>query len=204
MNNFLNAIRQKGQQNLLLAAALLLALLVATILAAGQDVSAQVEKVTICHRTDSVKHPYNRIEVDADAADGNTGNDNGKGDHSQHTGPVGTSEAVTQALKDDHKNWGDIIPAHHNYAGLNWDANGQAVYNNGCKYTSNNTTTDDDGDVLGGTTQNDQSNQATAAAGGVGAGFGGGAGSITASALGLAASLGMLGYGAFSLLRKNS
>jgi hypothetical protein len=94
----------------------------------------QPAKVTICHRTDSVVNPYQQETVDADSADGNTGNDNGQADHSEHTGPVATSEAFAQALKDAHQKWGDIIPPHDNYAGLNWTAEGQAVYNNDCNY----------------------------------------------------------------------
>lgn len=94
------------------------------------------DKVTICHATDAVNNPYVRLTVDADSADGDTANDNGQGDHSEHTGPVATSEAVAQQLKDLKTAWGDIIPAHDNYAGLNWDATGQAVYNNNCNYAT--------------------------------------------------------------------
>ena len=133
-------------------------------------------KVTICHRTDSVTNPYVQESVDVDSADGNTGNDNGQGDHSEHTGPVATSETVAQALKDNHENWGDIIPQHDNYAGLNWTAEGQAVYNNGCNYatpttTENPGTTTTPGSVLGaGTTTNPQ---VVAPQGAVAAGAGG-------------------------------
>lgn len=93
-------------------------------------------KVTICHRTDSVTNPYNQQSVDADSADGDTGNDNGQGDHSEHTGPVATSQTFAQQLKDNKQNWGDIIPPHDNYGGLNWSTEGQAVYNNGCNYVT--------------------------------------------------------------------
>jgi hypothetical protein len=93
-------------------------------------------KVTICHRTDAVNNPYVKITVDADAADGNTGNDNGQGDHSTHTGPIATSEAVAQQLKDNHQMWGDIIPPHDNFAGLNWTAQGQAIFNNNCNFVT--------------------------------------------------------------------
>jgi hypothetical protein len=199
--------KPKHQLSLLIAAIFMVPQLI-VVLGATPNVSAQGQddKVTICHRTNSVKNPYVRNTVDDDAADGNTGNDKGKGDHSQHTGPVATSEAVAQALKDDKRNWGDIIPPHHNYAGLNWTTDGQAVYNNDCKYISNDkppvqngdnpTTPTDDGQILG--------EQTSPAAGGVGAGFGGGAGSIAASAFGLVTSLSALGYGAVSLVRRKS
>jgi hypothetical protein len=100
----------------------------------GHGQQNQNHKVTICHGTNAVNNPYIKESVDDDAADGNTGNDNGKGDHSTHTGPVATSEAVAQALKDAKTAWGDIIPPHHNFPGLNWTAEGQAIYNNDCKY----------------------------------------------------------------------
>lgn len=101
-------------------------------------VSAQVvpdpDKVTICHATNSVSNPYTRPTVNDDAADGNTTNDKGQGDHSTHTGPVATSPQVAQELKNSKQDWGDIIPPHDNYAGLNWTAEGQAIYNNNCEY----------------------------------------------------------------------
>jgi hypothetical protein len=204
MNNSFTSLKSNRQINLLIAA-VFVALQLVLALSLTRSVSAdqaETEKVTICHGTDAVKNPYVRLTVDADSADGNTDNDNGKGDHSEHTGPIATSEAVAQALKDNKQAWGDIIPAHHNYAGLNWTAEGQAIYNNNCNYatTDEPTTPDDEGDVLGTTT----TNQATPARGGVGAGFGGGDSSIVVSAFGLVTSLGLLSYGAANLLRRNS
>ncbi len=90
------------------------------------------DNVTICHRTHSATNPYVRITVDPDAADGNTGNDNGKGDHSTHTGPVATSVLVAKAYKAAGTQWGDIIPPHDNFLGLNWNSDGMAVFENGC------------------------------------------------------------------------
>ena len=86
-------------------------------------------KITICHRTDSASNPYEKNTVDESSADGI-----GNGDHYlEHQGPIATSTAVAQALKDDHKKWGDIIPPLDNFhSGLNWDAVGQAIYNNNC------------------------------------------------------------------------
>lgn len=89
-----------------------------------------LSQVTICHRTDAVNNPYEKITVDASAVDGE-----GNNDHTSHTGPVATSEAVAQSLKDNHENWGDIIPPTDNDPdGYNWTTEGQAVYNNDCKY----------------------------------------------------------------------
>lgn len=109
-------------------------------------------KVTICHRTNSVKNPYVKITVDHSAVDGKKHDD-----HSRHTGPVGTSEAELQKLKDAKTKWGDIIPPVAGVtAGRNWASAGQAIYNNGCVYKpaqSTNPTTDEgekpEGQVLG-------------------------------------------------------
>lgn len=95
-------------------------------------------KVTICHRTDSVTSPYVRPTVDIDAVDTNSAVDKGVGDHfNEHQGPIATSEVVAQALKDAGQKWGDIIPPVTGVEpGLNWTAEGQAIYNNGCNYVT--------------------------------------------------------------------
>lgn len=204
---------------LLLAAALVL-----TPVAMNQNVLAQPgnnDKVTICHRTNSVKNPYVKITVSKNAVDGQGGN----GDHyAEHQGPVATSPAVAQQLKDNKTEWGDIIPpvpGAHN--GLNWTAEGQAMYNNNCNYVqpqqppvtpptppvtpptppaAPRTTT---GATLGTqtTTGNTLSTrtagQADAASGGVEAGYGGAAGSLVAPLLGIAGSLASLGFGVLRL-----
>ncbi len=99
---------------------------------------APEKKVTICHRTDSVKNPYVRITVDQSAVDGIAGNSGGQADHyGEHKGPIATSEAVAQGYKDTKTEWGDIIPpveGAHN--GLNYTAEGQAILNNGCNYVT--------------------------------------------------------------------
>ncbi len=92
------------------------------------------DNVTICHRTNSVTNPYVVITVDPDAVDGNLGNDNGKGDHYlEHGGPVfdPTAEYPPPMSDDD---WGDIIPPIQGvHDGLNWTAEGMAIYENDCK-----------------------------------------------------------------------
>ena len=80
----------------------------------------------ICHGTASDDNPYVVNSPDP------SGDLNG---HADHVGPIWNS-----TLKDSHTSWGDIIapfdwtldgiPQH--YAGLNWDAQGQAVFANGC------------------------------------------------------------------------
>lgn len=89
-------------------------------------------KVTICHRTDSVNNPYgpNAISVSQSAVNG----EESLNDHMNHTGPVAWSEAIATTLKDSSENWGDIIPPVTGVTdGLNWTTVGQAVYNNNCQ-----------------------------------------------------------------------
>ncbi len=88
-------------------------------------------KVTICHRNNDAKKPYVRESVDI-ASTGLL-----KSGHNDHTGSV-----FAPGMKDDHDKWGDIIPPYtyrisehktFTFAGLNWDADGQAIYNKDCK-----------------------------------------------------------------------
>lgn len=119
-------------KKLLIPAALGLLMGGVALAANSNEVATNVqvqEKVTICHRTNSVTNPYNKIEVSTDAVDGE-----GKNDHTSHTGPVATSEAVAQALKDSKTKWGDVIPNV-----LNWTTEGQALYDNDCNYVGQET-----------------------------------------------------------------
>lgn len=84
--------------------------------------AVQGDKVTICHRTNSVKNPYTVNTVDESAVDGQ-----GNNDHTQHTGPVfDPDKTYTPPFNGD--DWGDIIPPHDDSPGLNWDEDGQAIY----------------------------------------------------------------------------
>ncbi|MFL6089731.1 MAG: hypothetical protein ACJ71Z_06295 [Aeromicrobium sp.] len=81
--------------------------------------AAVAPNVTICHATNSSTNPYDVISPAAEGAV------NG---HAGHTGPVFQAGATS---------WGDIIPPfndinHTSFGGLNWTAEGQAIYNNGC------------------------------------------------------------------------
>ena len=83
-------------------------------------------KVSICHRTNSVKNPYVFITIDESGAI------NG---HAGHTGPIVTSRAQAQSLKNQKIKWGDIIPPIDPGlpGGLNWPA-GQSILNAGCTF----------------------------------------------------------------------
>ena len=96
--------------------------------------------VTICHRTNSVTNPYVLITVDEASVDGDNGNDNGQGDHLlDHLGPVWDAN-TTYPPPHNGDQWGDIIPPFYSdgstltgYPSLNWDAAGQAIFDNGCQ-----------------------------------------------------------------------
>ncbi len=181
-----------------------------TALAQGNS-NRQEEKVTLCHRTNSVKNPYVKITVDQSAVDGNE-----KSDHfGEHKGPIATSEAVAQQLKNDKTEWGDIIPPVEGvHEGLNWTAEGQAIFNNDCKFAQqqrpNQPVRQQDGttpgQTLGGRTTRGggagAGAQVESPVGGVQAGAGGMAGSVAGSLFGLGSSLAALAYGALRL-RKN-
>jgi hypothetical protein len=89
------------------------------------------DTVTICHATSSDGNPY---IVETPDKDGDVSG------HADHTGPIWTSD-----LKDQHIQWGDIIPPFDfeggSFPGLNWDAYGQATWNAGCVPTLPPTTT---------------------------------------------------------------
>ncbi len=91
--------------------------------------SPGVSQVTICHATASQTNPYVREPVAISSA----GYLNAAG-HADHTGPVWYPGIVVP--------WGDIIPPYDytsgdttfHFDGLNWDATGQATYNNDCNF----------------------------------------------------------------------
>ena len=112
----------KKTVNYLLSAVILFGALFVGVVMPTSLVSATQDGIIICHRTNSPKNPYISKIASGSDIDGQ-----GNNDHTLHQGPVATSEAVAQALKDNKQNWGDIIPNV-----LNWTQEGQTVYNNNC------------------------------------------------------------------------
>lgn len=89
--------------------------------------------ITFCHAGDNANQPYgpSAITSDADSIMKKHG-------HSNHLGTIAPNVAVAQQLKDDHEEWGDIIPAFYYgddqyFPGLNNTAQGIAMIANGCQ-----------------------------------------------------------------------
>jgi hypothetical protein len=109
-----------------------LALAAALSLAPFAGAAYTTPKVTICHRTNSATNPYLQITVDISAAGDVVGNSPGD-DHSHHLGPVFDANAIYPPPHNGDQ-WGDIIPPPG--SPLNWNAAGQAIWNNECNVPS--------------------------------------------------------------------
>lgn len=109
--------------------------------AAAQDVQVMlvppgtevVDKVEICHRTASYRNPYVVIEPSIDAILGSNNTQNAH--YEEHQGPIFWPDIPK------HTEWGDVIPPFYYdddgeepayFPGYNWDATGQAIYEEDC------------------------------------------------------------------------
>jgi hypothetical protein len=186
------ATSRRPRQAFALGSAVALAVLsVPGVSLAASDASRgnKNDKQTICHATASNTNPY-VVE---------TPNKNGDLDgHAKHLGPIWSPD-----LKATHTWWGDIIPpfdynnhgAPAHYDGLNWTAEGQAWFANGCNaptgggggggtttgVTTGETTGATTGTTTGVTTGAESTTGAVTTGGGGGGDFtgGGGGGSFT-------------------------
>jgi hypothetical protein len=112
--------------------AVALALTVPGLALATPDDHGTTGKVTLCHATNSVSNPYTMITVDPASIV------EGKG-HGGHDGSVFVAGETQRG--DD---WGDIIPPFDHtyrkggqthsdhYPGMNWTAEGRAIFDAGC------------------------------------------------------------------------
>ncbi|MDO8309616.1 MAG: hypothetical protein Q7V58_14840 [Actinomycetota bacterium] len=104
--------------------------LLSAVAAPALEVPATLDRVVtddvtnvLCHATSSSRNPYTIVKI------------NGPKDlpgHSRHTGPMFTPGMDS--------GWGDVIPAVGDYPGMNNDAFGQALINNGCVYPTEDPT----------------------------------------------------------------
>jgi LPXTG-motif cell wall-anchored protein len=131
--------------------ALALTLAVPGLAAATPDDHGTTGKVTLCHATNSVSNPYTMITVDPASIV------KGKG-HGGHDGPVFVAGETQKG--DD---WGDIIPPfdhtyrkggqthRDHYPGMNWTAEGRAIFDAGCTVPSAPTSSEGSGTAERGT-----------------------------------------------------
>jgi hypothetical protein len=100
---------------------------------------AEPSAVTLCHATGATTNPYIVITVAPNAINQLLFGKNG---HTTHTGPLFDPEGGKNQPA-----WGDIIPPFEwndpvqQYPGLNWDADGIAIWENNCRIPNTPPTT---------------------------------------------------------------
>jgi len=118
------------------------------------------DKQTICHANSSADEANKPYVVETPNKDGDVSG------HADHTGPI-----WAPGMKDAHETWGDIIPPFDfndngtpgHFDGLNWTAEGQAWFNNGCRVPIT-ATVDKTNDANGDATFSDDETAATVGA----------------------------------------
>jgi hypothetical protein len=101
---------------------------------ASADKVDSAANVTICHRTNSVTNPYEKITVAESSVNDPTSNS----DHLSHLGPV-FDRTASYPPPHNGDQWGDIVPPFDENGNarpdttltLNWPS-GQAIFENGC------------------------------------------------------------------------
>jgi hypothetical protein len=130
------------RKKVLILIALVLAFANSGAILAAPLVGATAPQIKFCHATNSVTNPYNLIETDANSIiqQGHGGHD-GDWPH-----PVVSYLDEAQGYKDDHIDWGDIIPPfkyqtvkwgitfNHDFDGLNYTEEGRAMIQSNCQY----------------------------------------------------------------------
>ncbi len=114
----------------------------------GGQASAQVTdyvidgKIRICHRTSAANNPYTSNNISVSAADGESGNSGNESDHyGEHKEELAATKEIAEELKNNHEDWGDIIPPIINvHDGLNWTTEGIAMWENDCNFVEDDTT----------------------------------------------------------------
>jgi uncharacterized repeat protein (TIGR01451 family) len=105
----------------------------------SRSVNNPANNIRICHGTGSIGNPYIINTPDANSTGGQQSLFGPNG-HAGHTGtPPGM--LYTPGVSQNGDDWGDIIPPFdyldsngvtQHYNGLNWSAQGQAIWNNNC------------------------------------------------------------------------
>ncbi len=129
------------KKRVLILIALVLAFANSGAILAAPLVGATAPQIKFCHATTSATNPYNPIETDA-----NSIIQQGHGEHIGLPGLVVSYLDEAEFYKSMHIKWGDIIPPfkyqtkkwgmtfNHNFHGLNYTTEGQAMIANNCQY----------------------------------------------------------------------
>lgn len=109
------------RKKLLILASMVMVIASSTGLLGVQKAYATSTKIRLCHATSSGSNPYTEVEVDDDSIYKNGG-------HGTHHSNRDIIPPFTEPAYWSHREYHPAI----SHAGLNWDAQGQKIWNNGC------------------------------------------------------------------------